>query len=326
MKAILALSARYLVLNPSGELEPQRSRTLAIEFYLDTLRWLRNAMKCESFGYSPELIATALILSTYEMLDEVGKPWEKHLEGIFWIQRSLDNSGECEGLRQAVWWAWLRQDVWAAFREGRKCFTFFKPRRPYDQLNQYEVANRSVYLLSQVINYTSGGEKLTRKDNFQNRALEGHRLRDLLEEWSENLRLHFSPLPLASADPNSLFEPMWIRPSEFAVAIQMNCFARILLLLHSPSQDIQESRKREKEISDLGTTICRVAITLQSHDPALLISTQCVFVAGLYCNEPRKRDAICQILKCHQENIGWPEEELCDELHERWMDDDQEIS
>ena len=47
------------------------------------------------------------------MIDGFGKGWERHLKGAFWIQRSREINGESGGLEQAVWWAWLRQDVWA---------------------------------------------------------------------------------------------------------------------------------------------------------------------------------------------------------------------
>lgn len=123
LKAILALAARHSSLKQNAQ-GVHLDRTAAVQYYFETLQYLQRAMKYESYTKSLEILATALIVSTYEMIDGAGKSWERHLKGVFWIQRSQDNDGESGGLRQAVWWAWIRQDIWAAFREKRKCFSF----------------------------------------------------------------------------------------------------------------------------------------------------------------------------------------------------------
>uniref|UniRef100_A0A0D2XKM4 Uncharacterized protein n=1 Tax=Fusarium oxysporum (strain Fo5176) TaxID=660025 RepID=A0A0D2XKM4_FUSOF len=88
-----------------------------------------EALAYTSYTKSEELLATAIVISSYEMLDESdGRGnWQRHLKGVFWIQRSQDVNGGSGGLRQAVWWAWLRQDIWAAFREKRPCLSFWVP-------------------------------------------------------------------------------------------------------------------------------------------------------------------------------------------------------
>lgn len=56
-------------------------------------------MQYPSFARSHEVIATASLISTYEMIDGSNKDWQTHLKGVFWIQRSQDNDGESGGLR-----------------------------------------------------------------------------------------------------------------------------------------------------------------------------------------------------------------------------------
>jgi len=102
---------------------------------------------------SEELLATVIIISTYEMFDDSKGNWTRHLKGVFGILRSQDAHGASAGLQQSVWWAWLQQDLWAAFREKRRCFSFWRPEREVPELAQNELANRAVYLLSQVVNY-----------------------------------------------------------------------------------------------------------------------------------------------------------------------------
>jgi hypothetical protein len=124
MNAVLALSCRHLSLNPGISIDEPPDRNSALQYYYQTLHYVQKAMRYSSYQTSLELLATTLIISTYEMLDGSRKDWERHLEGVFWIQRSQVIHGESEGLKSAVWWAWLCQDVWAAFREKRKTFTF----------------------------------------------------------------------------------------------------------------------------------------------------------------------------------------------------------
>jgi hypothetical protein len=127
MKAILALSAQHLSRQSSminnGHFAPV-DPNLPVQYYYETLHYVQTALQYDTYAHSEEILATALVISTYEMLDESDSGWQRHLKGVFWIQRSQDVNGASGGIRQAVWWAWLRQDIWAAFRERRRCFSF----------------------------------------------------------------------------------------------------------------------------------------------------------------------------------------------------------
>jgi len=102
MKAILALSARHISLNPSIAGEQTHDRNDALQYYNETLHYLSKAMQYDTYKTSLELLATVLIVSTYEMLDGSGKDWERHLQGVFWIQRSQVIHGDSKGLKQGT--------------------------------------------------------------------------------------------------------------------------------------------------------------------------------------------------------------------------------
>jgi hypothetical protein len=158
MKALLALGARHLSIKPLNRGEEHVDRTAAVQYYYETLQYLQSAMRYTSYKNSLELLATVLVVSTYEMIDGVGNGWERHLKGVFWIQRSREITGESGGLEQAIWWAWLRQDVWAAFRESRRCFSFYQVTKPYSNMDIWDMASRVVYILAQAVNYSSNEE------------------------------------------------------------------------------------------------------------------------------------------------------------------------
>lgn len=112
MSAILAFSARHLSLHPEAQaqlgLPELLDRNVGIEYYHDCLQYLQMEMKHMPYLTSDELLATVLTISSYEMIDESNGGWERHLKGVFWIQRSQLIHGESQGLKKSIWWSWLR--------------------------------------------------------------------------------------------------------------------------------------------------------------------------------------------------------------------------
>lgn len=248
MKAILALSARYSSLStpaPDGSVtEPVVDPNEAIQFYYETLHYVSTALQYNSYKHSEELLATAIVVSTYEMLDasEPNSNWQRHLKGVFWIQRSQDVNGASGGLRQAVWWAWLRQDLWAAFREHRRCFSFWQPIVDYADLSENDLAYRSVYLLSQAVNYciepppdaNAEADADVDLEQVRLRTERGNELMNMLERWRSFSNAAFKTFPTENRDEVHGWAPIWIHPPAFGVALQVYSFAKILVCLHRP--------------------------------------------------------------------------------------------
>lgn len=212
MKAILALSAQHLsrqrsLMNtyPFTPVDPN----LPVQYYYETLHYVQTALQYDTYAHSEEILATALVISTYEMLDESDSGWQRHLKGVFWIQRSQDVNGASGGIRQAVWWAWLRQDIWAAFRERRKCFSFWKPVKDYPELGEHELASQVIYLFSQAVNYCAEPNAMSDEEK-ETRASE---LLSMLDRWRSFMGSRIKPLP--TVPTNGIFQPVWIHPPEF---------------------------------------------------------------------------------------------------------------
>lgn len=296
MKALLALSARHLTLwnetshyaggSTADDISPDRAdttqgiaasvkRNVAVQYYYDTLQYLNKAMHYHSYTRSAELICTALLISTYEMIDGSNYDWERHLKGVFWIQRYQNNDGESGGIRQAVWWAWLRQDAWVAMRERRRVFSFFQPRRHISMLTAAELTCRAHYLLSQCINYASREE--SESTDIQQRLERGNELLFMLQEWQDYLPREFSPLPVNQT--SDIFPPIWIHPPPYAAAVQLHSLARILVVLHRPSiGGLQDYRAAQRLLSASVSTVCGVARMIKEDDMAAsLVSLNCLF-------------------------------------------------
>lgn len=215
MKAILALSAQHLSRQGSGTgSNIVGDPSLAVEYYYETLHYVQTALQYNSYAHSEELLATALVISTYEMLDESDSGWQRHLKGVFWIQRSQDVDGASGGIRQAVWWAWLRQDIWAAFRERRRCLSFWKPVKDYSDQNRDELADSGMYLLSQAVNYSAEPEEMVGLA-LQRRTDAADELLGRLDRWKSFMSAEFTPLP--TPQPSRIFQPIWIHPPKFGM-------------------------------------------------------------------------------------------------------------
>ncbi|KAL2426628.1 hypothetical protein ABEF95_010939 [Exophiala dermatitidis] len=278
MNAILALSVRHMSLNAANEAGAVHDRNDSLPYYYETLHYVQKAMHYDSYNTSSELLATCLIISAYEMLDGSRKDWERHLHGVFWIQRSQSVDGDSFGLKQAVWWAWLCQDVWAAFREKRKPFNSWTPAREYGDMNSYDIAARSVYVMAQVVAYCSQEEIARGEVDIRPRIDRGESLAQMLDDWQRHLPIEFNPLPLES-DGSAVFAPIWVHPPVLAVSIQVHCASRILLLLHRPFvRGLEDLVRQQKEIATYVETICGLAATTASDYASSIMTSQCLFI------------------------------------------------
>ncbi|KAE8131633.1 hypothetical protein BDV38DRAFT_290004 [Aspergillus pseudotamarii] len=279
MRALLALSARHLTLGESekeqfaptsiekngipGRQEDIIDRNLAVEYYLETLAYLNKAMQYPLYARSLDMIATVILISTYEMINGSNQHWKRHIKGVFWIQKLQENNGESGGLRSAVWWAWLQQDIWIAMRERRRVFSLWNPKMPVSTLTAPELATRVIYLLSQCINYASKEEE--KASNIEHRLDWGNKLLFLLQEWHETLPPAYSPLP--SVSKIEIFPPIWVNPPSYAAALQIHSLALILVILHRPSSsDLDDYRAAQHMLAVSVSTICGIARSVDEND------------------------------------------------------------
>lgn len=106
--AILALSSLHLSLESKPQCSHSALRidpTTSVQYYNETLGYLQREMGNAVFLRSDELLATVLIISMFEMVETqtLGSAWDKHLRGVFWIQRSQTIHGESQGLKKRIW-------------------------------------------------------------------------------------------------------------------------------------------------------------------------------------------------------------------------------
>ncbi|KAF4995421.1 hypothetical protein FDECE_12810 [Fusarium decemcellulare] len=334
MKAILALAARHHAKLPqSGEQDSQGLSGAAengwIRYYYETLHYVQEALTYNSYTNSEELLATAIVISSYEMLDESDGQgnWQRHLKGVFWIQRSQNVNGASGGLRQAVWWAWLRQDIWAAFREKRPCLSFWVPLEEYHELDEHGLANRAIYLLSQAVNYyvhsrAVGMNPMADPSAPLNLSQVKEKLLRNIGQWKTCLGNQYKPLPTPSS-PADVFTRLWIHPPQFGVALQAISFAQILIALHSPAlTGFNGYLRMQRTLSEAVDTICGIAIELKE-EGCQIMSAQCLYGAGLCVQDGAKQDKILSLIEACESRVGWaPMATWRDDLRREWAQAD----
>ncbi|KAE8163306.1 hypothetical protein BDV40DRAFT_299640 [Aspergillus tamarii] len=311
--------------SPSSELDPAPAH-MATQYYYETLQYLSQTLLYPSYADSHEILATATMISTYEMFDAdsatTSGDWEKHLRGSFWIQRSQDNDGESvDGLRQAVWWAWLRQDIWAAFRAGRPTLTFWRARKGLEELNSDELATRIVYICGKCVAYAASNE--TSNQDPRQRIEQGDRLLCALDNWYRVLPASYQPVAVAlDSALTTVFPPVWIHPPSHAGAMQMYNFARATVLLNQPTMGgLNAYCLRDKQLGECVKMVCGIANACQEHESAMaFVNVQALFGVGQFVRSPEMRGELLHILEKMLRISKFPARGLVAELRKVWQE------
>ncbi|KAE8131634.1 hypothetical protein BDV38DRAFT_288507 [Aspergillus pseudotamarii] len=311
---------------PSSEVDGAPAH-MATQYYYETLQYLSQTLLYPSYADSHEILATATMISTYEMFDAdsatTSGDWEKHLRGSFWIQRSQDNDGESvDGLRQAVWWAWLRQDIWAAFRAGRPTLTFWRARKGLEELDSGELATRIVYICGKCVAYAASSE--TSNQDPRHRIEQGDRLLCALDDWYRVLPASYQPVTVAMDPPSNttVFPPVWIHPPSHAGAMQMYNFARATVLLNQPTMGgLNAYCLRDKQLSECVKMVCGIANACQEHEFAMaFVNVQALFGVGQFVRSPERRGELLHILEKMLRISKFPARGLVAELRKVWQE------
>ncbi|KAL5335900.1 hypothetical protein BJX70DRAFT_304666 [Aspergillus crustosus] len=337
---------------------------MATHYYYETLQYLSQTLLYPSYADSRELLATSTMISTYEMFDTDADrdstssgDWERHLRGSFWIQRSQDNDGEsADGLRRAVWWAWLRQDLWAAFRAGRPTLTIWRAGKALEELNEEELATRIIYICAKCVEYAASGKMPNPDQDPRARIDQGDQLLRALDDWHRVLPLSYQPVPSAAAaldpliggvrassiipstSPNStswasdgtatqeantvLIPPVWVHPPNHAGALQMYHFAKAIVLLNQPTMGgLNDYVARQKQLGESVQMVCGIANACQEHESAMaFVNVQALFAVGQFVQSTAMRAELVRTLEKMLRISKIPTNGLVAELKGMWQE------
>ncbi|KAL7270044.1 hypothetical protein RUND412_007257 [Rhizina undulata] len=304
LTSILALSAKHTSRLNSSNINPHTS----ISYYNSTLHTLSTTFHPT---LSPQLFATAILVSIYELLSSSLTDWHRHSRGVFSMLRSQGITGETPGLKGRAFWIWARQDVMTAIREGTKSrlhSEYWAPRKRLLELTGEERAERMLWLLAGAVNYKvdcvrMDGDRGVMED-----------LERRLEEWKT--RAGFRPVAVMTGVDGR--KAWWFNPGCYGVAVQMWWTAKVLLA---------ECRLREQQISDEVSISWGIRETIREGVDAIIaiaasgLSEGCSIVAvnfGTHIEEPEDRAFAVKYCQSVQEKTGWEFEDLRQDLVSGW--------
>ncbi|KAL4934013.1 fungal specific transcription factor domain-containing protein [Aspergillus undulatus] len=275
-------------------------------------------------------------VASYEMLEPAGESFGSHLKGIAFFLQAHQANGDADGIKGAAYWTWYRHEIWAALQTGRSMFledNYWQPE-PLDSFNGLpveELANRAIFLFGQCISFCNkctaaqGSDTDAKRNDQHNRAVA---LDAALERWRSllpsSMAHFFAERPPSADDRSSDFPFVWFIYPQSAIAYQVYHASRILLRLHCPSvpsrssgtdrvqslstrREIEKSREQIFLVSNAGVA-----------DSWSLISTQCLFVAGLVTEGVLERHHTLKLIENCQRSSGRRTFCLADELRRLW--------
>jgi hypothetical protein len=295
LKAVLAVSASHRASHPSetqrvsvdsllssqADPTPRSHREQALQYYYETLAWLSQAMRIPGFVNSEEILANAALISWYEAFESDSSPnWERHLKGVFWLQRQRNSDGESLGLPGAIWWSWLQQDIWAAFRHGRRTLTIWKPTKTLKELDQENLVRHILYTQAKAVSYAS--PEAIENVSFEQRMSDAEELLAILVEWHALLPRQCQPIPISVNDATGdvIYKPIWIHPPRYAAAVQAYNVTKLLVVLNKPSRGgRQEYQERQNLLEISVDQIAGIASAPNANFPPLaVVNSQALFI------------------------------------------------
>lgn len=229
----------------------------------------------------------------------------------------------------------------------------------FEGLSMRDIANRVLFIFGQCISYhiSTSYDNDTGDDWIQSRKARGNELKKLLTAWEENLprrmRMSCTHQPLEDNSsrqgniiPGSIwfFYPesgtlltlylhcAWVIPNtntstfatNIAVSHQLYHASRILLELHTskclmPQQQAYSPLRTHREIQKSRQEIFMIAKSLLDEAWGL-ISTQCLYIAGLVTDGILERQLTLELIERCQKTSGRQTVCIADQLRQFWSE------
>ncbi|KAL4920308.1 hypothetical protein BDW62DRAFT_15581 [Aspergillus aurantiobrunneus] len=274
---------------------------------------------------------------SYEMLGVAGENFGSHLKGIAFFLQARQVNGDAQGIGGAAYWTWYRHEIWAALQTGRRMFledNYWQPGRLdyFSGLSVEDTANRAIFLFGQCVSFCNDCTASHEVGSYEGGNSQHHSavsLNAALERWKQMLpssMAHFFAERPPSTDGNGVsdFPFIWFVYPQRAIAYQVYHASKILLRLYFPllpceitgtdriqtlssRREINRSREQVFLVSNAGVP-----------DTWSLVSTQCLYVAGLVTDGVLERNHTLRLTEDCQKISGRRTICLADELRKLW--------
>ncbi|KAJ5833459.1 arca-like protein [Penicillium riverlandense] len=301
LSAVFALSARHL--SRISTFDP----TVADRHYNDCLRTLIPALNDGPSVFDETLLIIVVILRLLEEIDVpvMGADPQGHLLGAQSLARAQERVGMDSGLRQAAYWACLRQEIYMSLRDHRSIrldLQLFRKMQAVQPGDRYSLACSATLHCAEAILFAYGDGP---------RSLHY----DLLES---NRRASDSvPQPFFCRDGCSDFPDIRYATEDQIIAAQFFSLARIVLDRNDPAHRMamQDVRKKARQRVWF---MCGVGLSNPSSPAAILIACMAIALCGDCFDDHKDRERLCFLLEFTEDKRGWPTAPIAKTLKQVW--------
>lgn len=309
LSAVLALSARHL--SRVDDFDP----AVADKHYDKCLQTLIPALNDSSSIYDETLLIIVVILRLLEELDVpiAGSDSQGHLLGAQSLLRLQEKLGVNSTLRQAAYWACLRQEIYMSLRDRRhirldiSLFQQFQALQPGDR---YSFACAATIHCAEVIGFAYGDQEATEWSSVY---------KDLAGE-NRRISMHESCQPFYYRARGGDFPDIRYEAEDQIIAIQYSTLARIVLDMKDPSATTPGHRRAielvRERVRQHVWTMCGVGLSNTTSPAAILIACMAVSFS-IDCFESQgDLERLGGVLDFTERTRGWPTASIGDLLRQ----------
>ena len=322
MYAILAYSSRHLVRVADFD------GSVSDGYYIKCLELLIPALNRDA-GDDAELLAATCILRLFEQITVRHSPMtdqESHLTGSSAFISTQDSCANRGGLLEAVFWLFIREDIYAALCNQRPLKADVwscNVEIDFDsgENNCCKWANWAVWLAAETVMFSFGpGE-----DDKAAALADWERLWSRTDEWRLKKPLAFAPIFVQDRDTASgkYFPQIYHSQIWHVVGWQYYHLAKMLLLVHKPARH-RVGLRFWRDLQSLRDEVVRhfralVGLCLCSGQVAPRYQVcMGVLACGSWLTDANEQRELLHLLeRCDSEN-AWPTATMINDLKEEW--------
>lgn len=301
LSAVLSLSARHL------SLVSDLDSAVADRHYDKCLQTLIPALNDVSSACDETLLIIVVILRLLEEFNVpiVGADNQGHLVGARSLTGLQENLGIDSSLRQAAYWASLRQEIYISLRDRRGILLNLEPFHKFQALqpgSRYSLACAATIHCARTITFAYGHES---PQSYSTTYAELH---------DENKRIysHKDGQPFYYRARGSGFPDIRYETEDQIIAAQYSTLARILLDLSGlPAAQTGAAPRRawhivREQVRQHVWTMCGVGLSNTTSPAAILIACMAIHLSIECFDTQGDMECLTSVLQLTERTRGWP--------------------
>ncbi|KAH0017954.1 hypothetical protein KCU78_g7359, partial [Aureobasidium melanogenum] len=304
LNAVFAASARHL--STISDFDPIVSN----KYNQECLKHLIPKLSDADAITDENLLAATVILRHLEELEisMSGSDTENHLLGTHLLMSAQEHHRALAGgLRKAVYWFGLRQEIYVSFVKQRPIHDSFKRCTmdvPLNPIDDFDWANSIIARTGEVIQFCFD-EREHSTTNYDN-------IVQHFDAWFMQKPDSYMPIYFVEANSTNVFPELWYLNDAVITGLQHYHLGRALLAVYNPRIPRLGVAHRNalKEVGevlkDQIKIICGIALSNHSISASYVHASMMIAMGGDRFTERREQEGLFEILTKAQKEYAWP--------------------